>query len=70
MGIQKNNPKPKPKPKPQPKARPNPTASIPGLSSDIDALCDLGAENDDDHEVELTEEDLNDPNLLVRFKLF
>ena len=65
MGIQKS--KPKPKPKPQPKAQLNPTTSIPALSNDIDALCALGTENDDDPEVELTEEDFNDPNLLVRF---
>ena len=73
MGLQTSKPKPKPKPqpkpqsKPQPKPQPNPKSSIPDLSNDIDSLCALGVENDDDPEVELTEEDLNDPNLLVRF---
>ncbi|RIA99742.1 hypothetical protein C1645_746568 [Glomus cerebriforme] len=63
-GIQKN--KPKPKPKPQPKAKSNPATSIPDFSGDIDidAISALGVENDDDPEVELTEDDMKDPNLL------
>ncbi|GBB92134.1 hypothetical protein RclHR1_01970016 [Rhizophagus clarus] len=65
--IQKSKPKPKsnPQPQPQSKAKSNPT-SIPNFPGeiDIDAINALGAENDDDREIEFTEEDMKDPNLL------
>jgi hypothetical protein len=67
--IQKN--KPKPKPQSQTKTKSNLT-SIPNLPGDIDidAISALGAENDDDKEIEFTEDDMKDPALLVRFFFF
>ncbi|GBC25949.1 coiled-coil and C2 domain-containing protein 1B-like [Rhizophagus irregularis DAOM 181602=DAOM 197198] len=64
--IQRNKPKSKskPQPQPQPQTKSNLT-SIPNFPGDvdIDAINALGAENDD-HEVEFTEDDMKDPNLL------
>ncbi|ORX79251.1 hypothetical protein K493DRAFT_342720 [Basidiobolus meristosporus CBS 931.73] len=56
-------------PKPKPKSKPKPAASqnyLDGL--DLDALQNLGDE--EEVEVELTEEDLNDPNLLSQLSAF